>query len=530
MSGQTPLISAGGVVNAASYSQPAVLAPGVIFAVLGTSLSDGTIAAAAPGASSLPTLLAGARMLVNGVAAPLFYVSPGVINAQFPVELTGITTASVQVEVQSASGTVTSPAITVTVAPYSPGIFTIDQNGIGPGLIYRASDSSRICPPGRSDCAANPAVPGEVVSFYMTGLGAVNGSWVSGQAAQSASSTVTTPSVTVGGAQAQVLFSGLSELSVGLYQVDVILPATLAAGDSVPLSVSIGGTASNQVTISIGTAGALTQDAGPLEAGAVTAIAIDPVHRYTLYAGTGSSGVFKSINGGQSWTAVNNGLPIAPVSVLVIDPSNPAVVYAGIHESGPNDGAYKSTDGGASWTPIRNGLTRGVADLVIDPENPNVLYASTLGAGVFKSIDGGGSWIAVGQPGNALAIDPITSATIYTGNSQGVYKSTDGAASWTLSAVLGGANVSVLVIDPLNPATLYAGASNNGVFKSTDAGASWSAAGLPGGSVNALALDPLNPANLYAGTNNGGVFKSTDGAVRLPPRLTQTVKTQLTVR
>jgi hypothetical protein len=48
--------------------------------------------------------------------------------------------------------------------------------------------------------------------------------------------------------------------------------------------------------------------------------------------------------------------------------------------------------------------------------------------------------------------------------------------------------------------------------------------------VNALALDPLNPANLYAGTNNGGVFKSTDGAVRLPPRLTQTVKTQLTVR
>jgi uncharacterized protein (TIGR03437 family) len=167
ISAQTPQISAGGVLNAASYAQPGVLAPGVIFAVFGTSLSNGTTAAA-PAASSLPTRLAGARVLVNGVAAPLFYASPGLINAQFPVELAGITNASLQVEVQSASGTVTSPTITVAVAPYSLGIFTLDENGSGPGMIFRASDSSRICPPGRSDCAANPAVPGEVVSIYMT--------------------------------------------------------------------------------------------------------------------------------------------------------------------------------------------------------------------------------------------------------------------------------------------------------------------------------------------------------------------------
>src|ERR1700676_1536556 len=85
ISAQTPQISAGGVYNAASFAQPPILAPGVIFAVFGTSLSDGTTAFAAT--SSPPTRLAGARLLVNGVAAPLFYASPGQINAQFPVEL-----------------------------------------------------------------------------------------------------------------------------------------------------------------------------------------------------------------------------------------------------------------------------------------------------------------------------------------------------------------------------------------------------------------------------------------------------------
>src|SRR5579871_5027333 len=164
VSAQTPQISSGGVLNGASFSQSGVLAPGVIFAILGTSLSNGTMATA-PGGSSLPTRLAGARVLVNGVAAPLFYASTGLIDAQFPVELAGITTASVQVEVQSASGTVNSPAISVAVGPYSPGIFTLAENGTGPGVILRASDFSVICPWGLSDCTSNPAIPGEVVSI-----------------------------------------------------------------------------------------------------------------------------------------------------------------------------------------------------------------------------------------------------------------------------------------------------------------------------------------------------------------------------
>src|SRR5438552_15931172 len=79
-----PQINPGGLVNGASYAQPGVLTPGGIFALFGTGLSDGSIATAA--GNSLPIQLAGARVLVNGVPAPLFYVSFGQINAQFPVE------------------------------------------------------------------------------------------------------------------------------------------------------------------------------------------------------------------------------------------------------------------------------------------------------------------------------------------------------------------------------------------------------------------------------------------------------------
>ncbi len=42
VSAQTPQINDGGVVNAASFAQPGVLAPGVMFSLFGTSLTDGT--------------------------------------------------------------------------------------------------------------------------------------------------------------------------------------------------------------------------------------------------------------------------------------------------------------------------------------------------------------------------------------------------------------------------------------------------------------------------------------------------------
>jgi photosystem II stability/assembly factor-like uncharacterized protein len=181
-----------------------------------------------------------------------------------------------------------------------------------------------------------------------------------------------------------------------------------------------------------------------------------------------------------------------------------------------------------------------VSSLAIARSNPATIYAGA-GGRVFKSTNSGESW---GQPLSSdhdhsvsnLAIDPVTSTTVYAAGN-GVSKSTDGGASWHtinngLTNQFGNAFISALAIDPSTPTTLYAGgtiADNHfGISKTTDGGTSWHTInnGLPidewgdALKVSALAIDSSNPNIIYAA---GGVsipntfasfptvYKSTDG-------------------
>lgn len=56
---------------------------------------------------------------------------------------------------------------------------------------------------------------------------------------------------TIGGMPAPVSFAGLAPGFIGPYQVNVQAPQGVAAGDAVPVILSIGATASNIVTISV---------------------------------------------------------------------------------------------------------------------------------------------------------------------------------------------------------------------------------------------------------------------------------------
>jgi hypothetical protein len=60
------------------------------------------------------------------------------------------------------------------------------------------------------------------------------------------SQTTTTPTVTIGGAPATVLFSGPG--SVGEYKVDALVPAASSKGAAVPVVIAIGGATSNTVS------------------------------------------------------------------------------------------------------------------------------------------------------------------------------------------------------------------------------------------------------------------------------------------
>jgi len=80
----TPVITPGRVVNAASYLGD--LAPGGLATLYGSNLADAPqVVTASP---NFPTSAAGVSVSVNGVAAPLIYVSPTQINFQVPWETT----------------------------------------------------------------------------------------------------------------------------------------------------------------------------------------------------------------------------------------------------------------------------------------------------------------------------------------------------------------------------------------------------------------------------------------------------------
>jgi len=243
-----PSISPGGIVNAASYTP--TVAPGSIVSVFGSNLAFGQGSAST---IPLPTTLAGNSFQIGGQGLPIFgapilSTSTSQVNMQIPWELAGQTQASATATV----GTVLSNLQTVNIAPFAPGIFTLNQQGTGQGAIL-INGTSEVAAPQGTVPGSQPVSPGGFISIYCTGLGAVSNQPPTGTAGLSSplSMTSTTPIVSIGGVVAQVSYSGLAPGAVGEYQVNVQVPSGAPTGAAVPVILSIGGATSNTVTIAI---------------------------------------------------------------------------------------------------------------------------------------------------------------------------------------------------------------------------------------------------------------------------------------
>jgi uncharacterized protein (TIGR03437 family) len=232
-------------VNGASFVPQGPMSPALIGSIFGTKLAR---AAAQAQSLPLPTTLSGVTVRINDAAAPLFYVSPTQINFQVPWEVLGQTQASVTVTVNY----VTSAPWSGTLAPATPGIFSINQQGSGQGAILMAN-SGALAAAAASLPGARPAQRGEYISIYCTGLGPVTNQPASGAAAQAAplSTTLSTPVATIGGVPAAVSYAGLAPGFVGLYQVNAQVPANSPVGAAVPVTITLGGVASNSVTVAV---------------------------------------------------------------------------------------------------------------------------------------------------------------------------------------------------------------------------------------------------------------------------------------
>jgi uncharacterized protein (TIGR03437 family) len=170
---------------------------------------------------------------VSLLRAPLLFVSPGQMNAEFPLETP---LGSQTVVVAGPNGS--SQAYTVQVAAAAPAIFFSPV----PAVLKNA-DYSLVS-------AANPAKPGDVILVYCTGLGQTTPALTTGMGAAAGVVSYTAPlTATMGGKAATVIYSIASPGFPGLYQVAVTVPAGLTG--STPLVLSETGATSNSVNIAL---------------------------------------------------------------------------------------------------------------------------------------------------------------------------------------------------------------------------------------------------------------------------------------
>ena len=225
-----PTVPNNGVVNAANF-QPAI-APNGLVSIIGRNLA----ATASATSSTLPTILGGTCVTLNNSPLPLLATSSGQINAQIPNTLAA---GRYPLVVRSVSGQAASSSVTITVSKYAPAIF-VDSNGTA---IFH-SDGSRVD-------QSHPGHRDEKLTIYATGLGTTTGGRVTPGAPSPASPLAVTAPINlyfgnplIKEAGIIVNWSGLLPGSVGVYQINCTIPGAHINGDSLPITLKIGGVSS----------------------------------------------------------------------------------------------------------------------------------------------------------------------------------------------------------------------------------------------------------------------------------------------
>ena len=271
----------------------------------------------------------------------------------------------------------------------------------------------------------------------------------------------------------------------------------------------------------------------------VNTLAVEPLTGVPLFAGT-AGGLFQSVDGGLVWTNVEPDLGVVDVRSILFDAATGTNLFVGTssgvyaRETYPvtnfvtlvsNDITYTNIveTNVTAWFTSNKGLRNRSVRVLLDDAN-GMFYAATDG-GVYRSTNTGLNWISMNKGLKstrirALAIDPVTTSTLYAGTAKGVHKLTDGTNWVQLTNGIGRPPVSALLIDPTSPSVLYAG-TTNGLYRSADAGASWtlSQSNLTSVDVARLAFAPGNTSTVFAGTRGTNFFGGTNDAflVKLAP-------------
>ena len=259
-----PKITAGSVVNAASYLPNGLpssgVAQGAIFSITGTGLGT---AGSAPATYPLTTNLNGTAVQVTVAGTPvdalILSATDKLVTALLP-STTPVGSGTVTV---SNSGTASASA-PISVVASSFGIYTVNPGGTGPGMITQADGATPVT-------LTAPAMPGTPLILTGTGLGAYAGDETNPPVGVDLSSTVT---LYVGNQPAAISYAGRSMTvpNAGVDEIDFTVPAG-ANGCYVPVAAVVNGVVSNFVSISVSPDGSTCSDPAGIPSTAINQVA-----------------------------------------------------------------------------------------------------------------------------------------------------------------------------------------------------------------------------------------------------------------
>ncbi len=226
-------VSIDGITNTFSYQT--TFAPGMLLSVYGANLAGATDQQRG---APLPTQLAGVSASVNGLIAPLYYVSPAQVNLQIPYEV-----------------------------PTGPAVLAINNNGKVATFRFTvaaaAPGPTQYFWPAGSATPVATASPGQSLVTYITGEGDIlpfvaSGHLPAGEAVSHPPKPRLPFTMTVGGKAVVPMFVGIPSWSIGVTQVNFTVPADLPPG-VYPVVFTVGGVSSPALQLKVGSLSANVQ-------------------------------------------------------------------------------------------------------------------------------------------------------------------------------------------------------------------------------------------------------------------------------
>ena len=214
-------VNSGGVEGIAGWEPPS---PGSFISVYGLNFSGDELAVAS--SFPLPPALGNVSLLVNGENVPVEAVTPWQINAQLPQN-----TPPGNVTFQVVANGVSSNTVTEQIQPSAASVFAFSEQDAQAGTTYWQAAAFHAGTGTPAD-AAHPAVAGEILETYGSGLGQTYPTVPAGEPSPVSplARAIVTPQVTIGSQPARVTFAGLAPGLASVYQINVVVPDGLTPG------------------------------------------------------------------------------------------------------------------------------------------------------------------------------------------------------------------------------------------------------------------------------------------------------------